>query len=72
LKILKELVIIQQNKNPKHLIKYYLNKHMKNVSHIFNTKDKKESRPEMTSFSSEFSNLNVNERKNVEQNLESI
>lgn len=45
---------------------------MKNVSHIFNTKDKKESRPEMTSFSSEFSTLNVNERKNVEQNLESI
>ena len=36
-KILKELVIVRQIKNSKHLINYYLNEEVKNSKIIFNS-----------------------------------
>lgn len=51
MKILKELVIVQQIKKSKHLINYYLDDNVKGLKTFFNLTNQKELEPEIKNLS---------------------
>lgn len=62
MKILKELVIVQQIKKSKHLINYYVDDNVKGLKTFFNLTNQKELEPEIKNLSKNLSTLNFKEQ----------
>lgn len=65
-------MIVQQIKNSKHLIQYYINSEVKNFEHFLHFSDQKTSDAEIKTFFPDFSSMGVKEKENNERNVHSI